>query len=406
MEGILRDRCMVNPHRMWNRDLANGVESSVEPEEFTLHAGHDTSGLVVEDLVGKKRDARRQPVVHDARWKCKYVKPRLRQNHEPCDRRTPMSGVGVVLIAVNRKDIASTNQADVLLRLDPWTVSAPFEGHPTHSLHHLRMVHLPNGLLFEDGLDRRWFEHFGEVVEEVIFPSRHVAASGKASLTLHPIGTPHLDVGQIGPYGGHGGRAPPPSSRLAGWWKLLLERARNEPEVEAFDLSLEVTHHGPDLDVPCLFIEVGSTEATWGHTGAADVLAQIIRDTLLSEDDTTRWSPTRNAGETVVVTLGGGHYAPRANLLAAEEGIWLGHMLATYALPFEQIEGEVGGNWKQAIDAALEATKKSFPLGDLVCSMDKKAFKGWQRQAVREHLNSLSIPLLTSKGVLERAHGQ
>ncbi len=404
VERTVRDRCMMNPHRVGDRDLAHWIEGLVEPEQFTLHAGDDTSSVMGKDLIGEKRDARRQPFVHDAGWECKYVKPRLRQNHELGDRRPIMSGDGVVLIAVNQQDVASTNQADVLLRLDPWTVSPPFEGHPTHSLHHLRMVHLPDGLLFEDGLDRRWFEHSGEVVEEVIFPSRHVAASGQASLTLHPIGTPHLDEGEIGPYGGHGGRAPPPSSRLAGWWKLLLERARNDPRVEGFDLSLEVTHHGPDLGVPCLFIEVGSTEATWGHVGAADVLAHIIRDTLLSEDDATKWSPARNAGETVVVTLGGGHYAPRANLLAAEEGIWLGHMLATYALPFEQNEGEVGGNWKQAINAAIDATRKSFPQGDLVCSMDKKAFKGWQRQAVRDHLDTLGIPLLTSKGVFERAN--
>ncbi len=313
-----------------------------------------------------------------------------------------MNGNRVVLIAVNQRDIASTNQADVLLRLDPWEATSLFEGHPTHAFRHLRMVHLPDGLLFEDDLDLRWFAHCGEVVEEVIFPSRHVAASGKASLTLHPIGTPHLSVGEIGPYGGHGGRAAPPSSRLAGWWKLLQQRAAASTAVEGFDLSLEVTHHGPHLEAPCLFIEVGSTEATWGHEGAADLLAQIIRDTLLDEDDTTRWSPERNAGETVVVTLGGGHYAPRANLVGSMDGVWLGHMLATYALPFELEDGQVGGAWKQAIDAALLSTKASFPEADLVCSMDKKAFRGWQRQAIRDHLEAVGVPLLTSRAIAER----
>ena len=38
----------------------------------------------------------------------------------------------------------------------------------------------------------------------------------------------------------------------------------------------------------------------------------------------------------VVVTLGGGHYAPRGNLLASHEDVWIGHMLATYALPFSK----------------------------------------------------------------------
>ena len=78
-------------------------------------------------------------------------------------------------------------------------------------------------------------------------------------------------------------------------------------------------------------------------------------------------------------------------------------MLATYALPFiaPQIEGEEPqGNWKQSINAAFEATKRAYPNGKIIFSMDKKAFKGWQRQAIRKHLTSLEVPLLTSKGVL------
>ena len=105
----------------------------------------------------------------------------------------------------------------------------------------------------------------------------------------------------------------------------------------------------------------------------------------------------------MLVTLGGGHYAPRANQLASLEGVWLGHMLATYALPFEQgPDGEVGGRWKQSICAALDATRRAFPEGTIVCSMDKKAFKGWQRQAVRELLNSEDVPLLTTHQIKER----
>ena len=308
----------------------------------------------------------------------------------------------VVLIAVNQMDIASTNQADHLLKLDAWSEGPPFESLKTHALDHLRMVHLPDGLLFEDHLDKRWMAETGERVVEVIFPSRHAAVSGQASLTLHPIGVPHLPAGETGPYGGIGGSAPPPSPRLAGWWKMLLDRAPKHPALEGFDLSLEVTHHGPVLDAPCLFIEVGSTEATWGHAEAAKLLAEIIRDGLLKNEVDT-WDPNRHADDLVLVTLGGGHYAPRANHLASVDRVWLGHMLATYALPFEQSSvGEVTGRWKQSILAALEATRRSFPGGELICSMDKKAFRGWQRQAIRDLLEEEGIPLLTTKQIKTR----
>ena len=178
--------------------------------------------------------------------------------------------------------------------------------------------------------------------------------------------------------------------------------APSDPSVEGFDLSLEVTHHGPTVGVPCLFIEVGSTDATWGHEGAARLLAKLIHDGLL-ESENDAWDVDKHGGQLVLVTLGGGHYAPRANQLAAREGVWLGHMLATYALPFEQAEnGDVLGTWKQSIEAGLEATRTSFPGGDIVCSMDKKAFKGWQRQAIRAHLESVGVPLLTTHQIKQR----
>ena len=60
-----------------------------------------------------------------------------------------------------------------------------------------------------------------------------------------------------------------------------------------------------------------------------------------------------------------------------------------------------GGTWKQAINAALKSTQQSFPGGNIVCSMDKKAFRGWQRQGIRDHLQSIGIPLLTTKQITE-----
>jgi len=78
--------------------------------------------------------------------------------------------------------------------------------------------------------------------------------------------------------------------------------------------------------------------------------------------------------------------------------IAIGHMLATYALPFGEESHELG-LWKQSIDAALESTRRSFPTTQLVCSMDKKAFKGWQRQLIRSHLESHCIPLLSKSEI-------
>jgi len=316
-----------------------------------------------------------------------------------------MGDVHVVLIAVSGTDVASTNQADALRTFADWDLLEPIENQPAFRRMNVRMWILPGSVLREDFLARRWKKATGETVDEIIFPSRHSAASGRPSLTLHPIGVMQLDVDETPPYGGKAGDAPPPSTRLASWWQELVRKSEHVELGEEFDTSLEVTHHGPWLEVPSLFIEVGSTAATWGHKGAAEFLADIIHRGLGLDGGNGFgcWNPKLDSGSPVLITLGGGHYAPRANNLGLQSGLHIGHMLATYALPFTapETEGdEPGGNWKQSINAAYRSTVQAFPNGNIIFSMDKKAFKGWQRQAIRNHLELLQAPLLTSKGVL------
>ncbi len=317
-----------------------------------------------------------------------------------------MASEGVSIIAVNAGDIASYNQAKFLLEKLPWIELGNIEGKPAYRLNNTRMWVFSDGILFEDAIDNRWHRQTGEVVLEVIFPSRHAAASGKPSLTLHPIGVPHLPVTEKPPFGGKAGFAPPPSTRLSSWWKMLQQYVSGTELENNFELTLEVTHHGPYLEVPALFIEIGSTEKDWPDESAAELLAQIITDglSLTGNDTIGLWDSKINAGELVLITLGGGHYAPRANKLASLEGVWLGHMLATYALPFVKPDDEStipGGTWMQAIDAVVASTKRAFPNGNYVISMDKKAFRGWQRQAIRNHLSDIGIPLLTTKQIIE-----
>ena len=306
----------------------------------------------------------------------------------------------IALIVVNCSDVASLNQGEALRGMRSWDEGSHVEGHRSFASENVRMWYLPEHVLSENYLDRRWFEATGERVTEVIFPSRHSAASGQASLTLHPIGIPHMPAGELGTYGGIGGRAPPPNSRLAPWWRMLKQRWAEQPELSNFDLSLEVTHHGPYLDAPSLFIEVGSTEATWGHIGAAHLLATIIHDGLFEPSMGPSWNESEHRDSLVLVTLGGGHYAPRANVLASYDGVWLGHMLATYALPFVKQDGPPGGTWAQAIEEAVRSTQQAFPGGTVVVYMDKKSFKGWQRQAIRDYLTAHDLPLMTSKTFL------
>ena len=302
----------------------------------------------------------------------------------------------VSLIVVSGGDIASTNQAEELLKMCNWTELDLVEGLPAYSFMHARMWWMKDGCLWENDLDKRWEEETGEIPTEIIFPSRHSAASGNPSLTLHPIGTMQVPDDSTPQYGGRAADCPPPNPRIAAWWRELNKVAS---DLDDFDLSLETTHHGPWVETPSLFIEIGSTEATWGHEGAATLLAGIIYRGLGLDggDGLGNWSGNGR----VVITLGGGHYAPRGNFLAMHEDVWIGHMLATYALPFEKDDdGTISGMWENSLRKAIDSTKIAYPDGEIVCSMDKKAFKGWQRQAIRDLLEELNVPLLKRSEII------
>ena len=91
----------------------------------------------------------------------------------------------VTLVIISSGDIASVNQGKALLNKGPWLKMDDIEQCPAYSLLHVRMWWLPDGCLWQDDLDKRWEINFEEQVDEVIFPSRHSAASGQACLTLH-----------------------------------------------------------------------------------------------------------------------------------------------------------------------------------------------------------------------------
>ena len=316
----------------------------------------------------------------------------------------------VKLVVVSIPDIASLNQGKALLAKGGWMSGPAVEGDETWSQSDVRIWWFHDRLLNQDNLDSRWQECTGEQVAEVIFPSRHVAASGQPSLTVHPIVVMYHGVDEEVPFGGKPGSAPPPNTRLGPWFRELL--AIDVQNIrDTFEISLEVTHHGPWLNAPSLFIEIGSTPNEWPDEAAAELLADVIWRGLGLDGNTGigGWDEETNRGEKVVVGLGGGHYAMRLCSVAANAGIWIGHMLANYGLVMDKPEDEdweatsdelPDGLWRQAIDEAVDSTRRAFPGGEIWAYLDRKSFKGWQRQSIMRYMQELDIPIGRTKDLI------
>jgi len=161
-------------------------------------------------------------------------------------------------------------------------------------------------------------------VDLVIFASRHRSEKGEPTLTVHWPGnaTSRAD------FGGNPkslSLADPPRLRAA----LLALDAAREARKLTYAVSLEATHHGPtELDVPTLFMEVGSTEREWNDTQAAATVSEAIWKTA------TEPVPGKNA-----VGFGGGHYCNKQSLAIRNDGYAFGHILSKYF--FEEYDEEI-----------------------------------------------------------------
>ena len=95
----------------------------------------------------------------------------------------------------------------------------------------------------------------------------------------------------------------------------------------AGEVTMEATHHGPLIDTPVFFVEIGSSAEEWSRADAGDVLARAV---LSAHPDSSR---------RIIVGIGGSHYAPRPTHLALHTGVDIGHVVPSWAL--ESVPGDI-----------------------------------------------------------------
>lgn len=161
-------------------------------------------------------------------------------------------------------------------------------------------------------------------VECVIFASRHKSESGDPTLTVHWTGncTSRADFGGKPKTLSY---TDPPRLRAA---LLALDKLRDEYKLN-YAVTMEATHHGPtDLDVPTLFIEVGSSEREWNDPLATSAASKAI------------WSAaTMPLSGTIAIGFGGGHYCNKQNAALRMNGYAFSHILPKYF--FEEYDEQI-----------------------------------------------------------------
>ena len=208
-------------------------------------------------------------------------------------------------------------------------------------------------------------EDFGIKVEDMVVLSRHSSSSGKPTLTVHPIGN----------YKGNemGGKAETLVRAAPHIMTGALRRISQLNKDEVYSVSFEVTHHGPFVSVPTMYIEIGSDETHWGDETAAEVLV----DSLLSAEENDY---------PVVIGIGGGHYAPRFTDLILSSKVDMGHMIPNYQLQ-DSSDDEIA----RMIRSAAEASDT-----DMVY-VHRNSMKGSEERRINGIIDSLGLKRVTSK---------
>ncbi len=215
------------------------------------------------------------------------------------------------LVVASTADEASVNIRDRLLDVGGWTEAGTFDGSLAWRREDRLLVTLREHHLFVDAVDRKVEAALGVRPDVVVYVSKHRAASGQDALTVHPIGNWHQ-----ADYGGRPGEVVPAAP---GPMTDALRRIAADAPRLRFPASFEATHHGPYLQTPTFYVEVGSGEKAWRHREAAALLARVV---LAASDP----------GDPVAVGVGGGHYVPRVTDVALARRVSFGHLVPSHAL--------------------------------------------------------------------------
>ncbi len=167
--------------------------------------------------------------------------------------------------------------------------------------------------IHDERLDARLPAPLRERPITLVFPSVHRSEQNVECLTVHPLGNPGIEA-EVG--GRSASWVPSDPELMVGALRTLAESA---PSV-GLTATYEATHHGPYLEVPAFFAEIGYGAAPVPPEPAVRVLADVLAE-LPAE-----------AGDRVALAVGGGHYAPHFTDLALRRRWAFGHLISRHAL--------------------------------------------------------------------------
>jgi D-aminoacyl-tRNA deacylase len=270
----------------------------------------------------------------------------------------------MILLVSSNKDAASLNIKQQILNHYPFEkTGATFQQNPTYTAevngNPVTLATLNNESVMAQNLPGDFPN-----IQLIIFISRHSSQSGMPTLSVHTPG--NLGTAELGGLPRKVSVSPASAMQIA-----LKELMRQKNKlILSYEVSYECTHHGPSLNVPTMFVELGSSTQQWNDTMAAEAVAHAAMAAIAG---------FASKASSVVLGIGGTHYNQKFTRMALDDEATFGHMIPKYAVGI--VDSEL---LRQCVERTLEPVSAAI--------LDWKGIKSEDKPELLTFLESIGVP--------------
>jgi D-aminoacyl-tRNA deacylase len=225
----------------------------------------------------------------------------------------------MILLVSSNKDIASLNITNQILQHYPFQKTLKtFQNNPIYTAN-LNQKPVMAIRLNKPAIEAQNLPENFPNTELIIFVSKHSSQSGTPTLTVHTPGN-FADAN----FGGLPRTVSTSPATAMGNTLKMLKFFQQKLGLTDYDVSFEVTHHGPSLNVPTMFVELGSSMPQWTDSKAAYAVACATIFAIEAFES----KPIQKA----VIGIGGTHYNKKFTQMALDGEVVFSHMIPKYAV--------------------------------------------------------------------------
>ncbi|MFH1398780.1 MAG: D-aminoacyl-tRNA deacylase [Candidatus Woesearchaeota archaeon] len=234
-----------------------------------------------------------------------------------------------------------------------------FENNPVFTFNNTKLYTANQDSVYCEDIDKKI------QADLFIFATKHESRNSIPSLSVHTQGNWYKAE--------FGGRDSQLCIGPANFLKTALIKLTELAKNLDFEIIQECTHHGPYLEKPSMFIEIGSSEEQWVRKDAAKIIAQTI---IHLTESTIPIHKT-------AVGLGGLHHTPSFKKIIVNSDIAIGHVCPKYML--EHLNAEI----------LQQAIERTWPKAEMII-LDYKGL-GKHKEHVKDILKNFSLEIKRTK---------